>query len=109
MNTKNSRTNPLPGLRKKSGPPSGTEVRTDSTTKFDPITLQVDSTPVGQTKVGTAGYGWGAAFSAGNKPVSMWKSKRDTIATENLVKENVEKSRSSKPGSGGMRPIMPGE
>ena len=109
MNNKNSRTNPLPGLRKKSGPPSNKEVRTDSTTRYDPTTLRVDSTPVGQKKVGAGGYGWGAALSSGSKPASMWKSKRDEIATKKATQSSKEKSSLSKPGSGGMRPIMPSE
>lgn len=109
MNNKNSRTNALPGLRKKNGPTNDTGTRTDSTTRFDPITLRVDSTPVGQKKVDSGGYGWSTVFSSGNKPVDMWKNKRDEIATKKVEQSNIEKSRASKPGSGGVRPIMLGE
>jgi len=109
MNNKNSRTNALPGLRKKNGPTSKSDgVRTDSTTRYDPITLKVDSTPVGQTKVNTGGYGFVAAIKGGNENASMWKSKRDQIATDKVTKSNQQASNNSKPGSGGMRPIMPG-
>tara|TARA_R110002012_G_C11199471_1_gene559665 strand:+ start:101 stop:430 length:330 start_codon:yes stop_codon:yes gene_type:complete len=109
MNNKNSRTNALPGLRKKNGPTNDTGTRTDSTTRFDPITLRVDSTPVGQKKVDSGGYGWSAALSSGNKPVDMWKNIRDEIATNKVSESNKEKSRASKPGSGNMTMIMPGE
>ena len=85
------------------------KVRTDSTTTYDPVTLRVDSTPVGSTKVKEGGYGFGAAIKSGSAPASMWKNKRDTIATEKVTKENIEKSRKSKPGSGGQRMIMPCE
>ena len=95
---------------RKTGAPNKTEgVRTDSTTRYDPITLQVDSTPVGQEKVKAGGYGFGAAISSGNENASMWKSARDKAKTEEVTQSNKEKSRASKPGSGGMRPIMPGE
>mgnify|MGYP003126813353 CR=1 FL=1 len=100
---------PLKGLMKKSPVRQGNTTRTDSTTRFDPITLQVDSTPVGSTKVKEAGYGFGAAVESGNENASMWKNKRDTIATNKVNQENIELSRSSTPGSGGMTPIMPGE
>ena len=104
------RTSPLRGLIRKTGAPSKTDgVRKDSTTRYDPITLKVDSTPVGQKKVKAGGYGWGAAIEGGNENRDMWKSKRDGVATEKATQSNKEKSRSSKPGSGGMRPIMPGE
>ncbi len=103
------RNKPLPGLYKKSPIKSNTEVRTDSTTRFDPITLRVDSTPVGQTKVNEAGYGFNAAVTSGNENASMWKNKRDEIATNEVYESNKELSRTSKPGSGGMTPIMPGE
>ena len=43
MNKKHSRTNALKGLTKKSPLETGNETRTDSTTRYDPITLQVDS------------------------------------------------------------------
>ena len=84
-------------------------VRKDSTTRYDPVTLQVDSTPVGEKKAAASGYGWSAAISSGNKRASMWKSKRDEIATRKVQQSNKEESSRSKPGSGGMRPIMPGE
>ena len=104
------RNTPLKGLMRKTGAPSKSDgVRTDSTTRFDPITLRVDSTPVGSTKVSEAGYGFGAAAKSGNENASMWKNKRDKIATDKVTQSNKEKSRSSKSGSGGMRPIMPGE
>ena len=86
------RNKPLPGLMKKS-----------------PVTLRVDSTPVGQKKANAAGYGFSAAIDAGSDNASMWKSERDRIATNKVQQENIELSRSSKPGSGGMSMIMPGE
>ena len=95
---------------RKTGAPSKTDgVRKDSTTRYDPTTLQVDSTPVGEKKVRAGGYGWGAAIKSGNENASMWKHARDTAASKKATQSNKEKSRSSKPGSGGMRPIMPGE
>ena len=103
------RNNPLPGLYKKSPIKSNTEVRTDSTTRYDPVTLRVDSTPVGQKKVNEAGYGFGAAIESGTENASMWKNKRDEVADNKVMQENKELSRSSKPGSGGMTPQMPGE
>ena len=83
------------------------KVRTDSTVTYDPITLNVDSTPVGQEKVKAGGYGWGEAIKSGTEPASMWKSQRDKIATEKQLEIDKEKSRTSKPGSGGQRMIMP--
>ena len=62
-----------------------------------------------QKKVKAAGYGFGAAIESGNESASMWKSKRDDIATKKAEKDNKNKSRTSKKGSGGMTPIMPGE
>ena len=104
------RNTPLKGLMRKTGAPSKSDgVRTDSTTRYDPITLQVDSTPVGQKKVKAGGYGFTAAVDGGNENASMWKNKRDAIATDKVTQSNKEKSRASKPGSGNMRMIMPGE
>ena len=85
------------------------KVRKDSTTTYDPVTLKVDSTPVGQKKVSAGGYGFSAAIKSGNKPASMWKSERDRVATKKVTQSNKEKSRSSKPGSSGKRMIMPSE
>ena len=101
---------PLKGFMKKSPiKQDSTAVRADSTERYDPVTLQVDSTPVGQKKVKAGGYGFGAAIESGTENASMWKSKRDDIATNKVTKSNKNKSRTSKPGSGGMTPIMPGE
>ena len=102
------RNSPLRGLMRKTGEPSKPEkVRTDSTTRYDPITNLVDSTPVGQKKVKAGGFGYTAAVERGNENASMWKDARDKAETKKVTQENKEKSRSSKPGSGGMRPIMP--
>ena len=103
------RTSPLKGLMKKSPITDKRKARTDSTVKFDPETLRVDSTPVGQTTVDEGGYGWSEAVKSGNKPASMWKNKRDQIATEKLHQSNIEKSSKSEPGIGGMIAIMPQE
>ena len=104
------RNSPLRGLMRKTGEPSKSDgVRTDSTTRFDPITHKVDSTPVGHRKVKASGYGYTAAIDGGNERASMWKNKRDDIATKKVTQSNKEKSRRSEPGSSGMKPIMPGE
>jgi len=103
------RNNALKGLLKKSPMETGNETRTDSTTRFDPVTLRVDSTPVGNKKVAESGYGIGAAIKSGNKAASMWKNKRDAIATNKVNESNKSKSRSSKKGSGNMTMQMPGE
>ena len=100
---------PLKGFMKKSPikQQDSTAVRTDSTERYDPVTLEVDSTPVGNTKVKAGGYGFSAAVASGNKNASMWKSKRDKTATIKAQELNKSKSSASKPGSGGMTPIMP--
>ena len=109
MNKKHSRTNALKGLTKKSPMETGNETRTDSTTRFDPVTLRVDTTPVGSRKVAEGGFGWGNAIKSGNKNASMWKNKRDNVATKKVEANNKAKSNASKKGSGGMTPIMPNE
>ena len=88
-------------------PTRGQLRRTDSTITYDPVTLNVDSTPVGhRLGVKSAGFGWGAAIKAGNEKASMVKGLQDKHATNKLYQSNKEKESKSKRGSGGKRPIM---
>jgi len=96
------------GFKSSPAKQDSTAVRKDSTERYDPKTLEVDSTPVGSRKVKGAGYGFGAAIDSGDGDASMWKSFRDKAATKKSQELNKTKSRNSK-RLGKRAMVMPGD